>query len=287
MSPVQVEAASSLEDNLGTADVLRVAHQKGWLTSDLAVLPCDLITNLEPARVAELWMVMQAGFDSDLGRRSRMAKHPSDGEDGRRGMLGLWYEAMGEGAIKGQETDFLMVAPTANSSVYGGPGLPRGVVGILLDTFPTQALKEVGELGIRQDMLKKHPDFKLINTCRDSGLYFLPYWVLKFIDRNPRLNSLREDVLPWIAKARWQNRRLAEKLGLPEILTGGPGSDTASDEISTVEYDVASMSSTRISRPLNTDTAEQKVKLFIILAAYKMLTRCKRLIFPVLRHIFL
>jgi len=63
-------------------------------------------------------------------------------------------------------------------------------------------------------------------------------------------SSLRENVLPWLAKSRWQNRRLAEKLGLMDILTGSEasaGGDNGS-EAAGEEYDVGSMSTMRLRR---------------------------------------
>ncbi|KAF8242723.1 hypothetical protein K440DRAFT_564484 [Wilcoxina mikolae CBS 423.85] len=241
---VNSEACSSLNDNLGTADVLRIAHKKGWLNSDFAVVPCDLVTTLDGSKLAELWMTTQAGFDADLGRRSRKYRSAGDGEDGRRGGMVVCYETMGEGVIKGQETDFLVTSPVGKPSSCSG--LPDGDVGILLNSAPSHALKDISELPLRHGMIKKHPSLTLHSTLRDSGIYFLPHWVLKFIDRNPRLNSLREDVIPWLAKARWQNKRLAEKLGLLEILSAG--GDTDSEDLPQEEYDVGSMSSTRKRR---------------------------------------
>jgi len=243
---VNAEACSSLNDNLGTADVIRIAHKKGWLNSDFAVIPCDLVTTLDGSKLAELWMTMQAGFDADLGRRSRKYRSAGDGEDGRRGGMVVCYETMGEGAIKGQETDFLITAPVGNPSACSG--LPDGDVGILLTSAPSHALKDISELPLRHGMIKKHPSLTLHSTLRDSGIYFLPHWILKFLDRNPRLNSLREDVLPWLAKARWQNKRLAEKLGLLEILSAGGDTDDTEDPPQE-EYDVGSMSTTRKRRP--------------------------------------
>ncbi|KAI5851059.1 nucleotide-diphospho-sugar transferase [Tricharina praecox] len=245
---IQAEEASSINDNLGTADVLRIAFQKGWLNSDFAVIPCDLVTNLEGHRLAELWMVLQAGFDADLGRRSRKHRTAGDGEDGRRGGLVVCYDTMGEGAVKGQETDLIAVAPVTKPMMCSS--LPEGDVGVLLTRSSTQALKGVSEIPIRHSMLRKHPNMKLYSTFRDAGICFLPHWVLKFIERNPSMTSLREDVLPWLAKSRWQNRRLAEKLGLMGILTGSETSATGDNDSQAAgeEYDVGSMSTMRLRR---------------------------------------
>lgn len=98
---IQVEAPSSLDENLGTADVLRLAYNHGWIAGDFVVLPCDLVTDLEAEEVVKMWMIDQAGFDANISRRARKSTREDDG--GRRGCLGVWYETKGvEGAIKGQ-----------------------------------------------------------------------------------------------------------------------------------------------------------------------------------------
>lgn len=59
------------------------------------------------------------------------------------------------------------------------------------------------------------------------------------------MSSLREDILPWWAKCCWQNRRLAEKLGLLDILVGNREEDDTEDLQAGVRFDVGSMSTTR------------------------------------------
>lgn len=245
---IQVEPASSLNENLGTADVLRIAYKKGWIKTDFAVLPCDLVTNLDAQEVAQLWMVEQAGFDADMGLRSRKSCKAGDADEGRRGGLGVWYETRGEGAVKGQETDFLALAPIDGAKARKG-GKGAGSLSQLLFTLPGDALKGGSggsQIELRRSLLRKHPNLQLYTTRRDSGIYFFPHWVLKFIDKNPKLNSIREDVLPWWSKSCWQNQRLAAKLGLLEILQGNAdGGDDDSEDGSGERYEVGGMSSTR------------------------------------------
>ncbi|TGZ84378.1 hypothetical protein EX30DRAFT_354045 [Ascodesmis nigricans] len=251
---VQCHAASSMDDNLSSADVVRIAFQKGWITQDVCVLPCDLVTNLEGSRLAELWMATQAGFDGDLGRVSRKYASAGDGEDGRRGGLTVWYQTMGEGAVKGQETDFVAATPLLSPPAIG-TGLPDGDIGTLLTTAPSTSLKGLNEIPIRHSMLAQFPDTKIYATFRDAGIYFLPFWALKFLERNPMLSSLREDVLPWIAKARWQSPKLARKLGITDILAGtepaGPNTENDSNDVPYQRYDIGSLSSTRSRRSKN------------------------------------
>ncbi|CAZ86116.1 unnamed protein product [Tuber melanosporum] len=259
---IRVESPSSLNDNLGTADVIRIAHKKGWIHGDFAVLPCDLVTTMDSQEVMEMWMVEQAGFDSDMGRRPRLSKKAGDADDGRRGGLGIWYETRGEGATKGMETDFIAVVPRPTENQSTSKCRSKGTVSRLLFNMPTHMLKGddvSSEFPIRRSLLEKHPKPHLYTTRRDSGIYFFPYWVLKFIEENPKMASLREDVVPWLAKCCWQNRRLADKLGLLDILVGSEEEDDL-EEIDVGErYDVGSMSTNRVrklEKPKNEPAAE-------------------------------
>ena len=96
---IQFEAPSSLNDNHQSADILRVAHNKGWVKGDFVVLPCDMVAQgLGLQQIAQVWMVEQAAF----GGGGCGVRNGEDGRDGRRGMLGVWYGVGGEGAVKGQ-----------------------------------------------------------------------------------------------------------------------------------------------------------------------------------------
>lgn len=73
------------------------------MAGDFVVLPCDLVTDLEAQEVAKMWMVDQAGFDADMGKRGRRNTTAREDDGGRRGGFGVWYEAKGaEGSVKGQ-----------------------------------------------------------------------------------------------------------------------------------------------------------------------------------------
>ena len=165
-----------------------------------------------------------------------------------------------------QETDFIAVVPHSHSRGNQSTSKYRseGTVSSLLFNIPTHTLKgddAPPEFAVRRSLLKKHPKLQFCTTRRDSGVYFFPYWVLKFIEENPKMASLREDVVPWLAKCCWQNRRLADKLGLLDILVGSEEEDDL-EEIDVGErYDVGSMSTSRVrklERPKNEPTVEPR-----------------------------
>lgn len=124
-------------------------------------------------------------------------------------------------------------------AALGFPPESSGSLNTLLLNLPAQDSRSDSEIPLRRSLFEKHPKFQLLSTRRDSGIYFFPFWVLKFIDRNPKINSIREDLLPWWSKCCWQNKQLAERLGIIDILTGNEA--TAIDN----RCDVGDMSTTR------------------------------------------
>lgn len=129
------------------------------------------------------------------------------------------------------------------------PSEASGLLNTLLFNLPGQVVKSDSKIPLRRSLLRKYPNYRILSTRRDSGIYFFPFWVLKFINKNKKINSIREDLLPWWSKCCWQNKRLAEKLGLIDILTGSK--DAVADEW----YDVGGMSTTR-KRPIENWTIE-------------------------------
>ena len=246
------------------------------------MLPCDIVAQgMGLSNLVQVWMLEQAAFGGGgSGHRSG-----EDGRDGRRGMLGVWYGVGGEGAVKGQgkscispdnnsivggllliasaETDALIVTPARtkstqalyNSFTSAASFTPSTTtVHSLLQTHPPAALKGVtdsSDYPIRHSLLSRHPQISLrTHTHRDAHIYILPHWVLEFIGANPKLNSLKDDVIPWLAKCTWQ-KGLGEKMGLEGILTkrprsaGNDGVDNAEDEEE--DFDVGGRSSTQVS----------------------------------------
>lgn len=95
----------------------------------------------------------------------------------------------------------------------------------------------------------------MLTTTRDAHIYLFPYWILDFINRNPKLDSLSEDVVGWWAKAAWQNG-LVPKLGLDKVLAPSLPPDSTEDgnQMATTriehDLDIASLSTTHISNLL-------------------------------------
>ena len=176
-------------------------------------------------------------------------------KSGRRGGLGLWFQTKGEGSVKGEETDFVITTSLPQPSVPPPEGSIRPHMSKVLYATTTDTLGDIIEeekgFPIRHGLIRKHGRILMLATYRDAHAYFFPYWVLDFIKRNEKFDSISEDVVGWWAKAGWQDG-LPEKLGAGEIFEkpddpnrgdiGSDPSDTIEDEI-----DLASLSTTYTS----------------------------------------
>lgn len=174
---------------------------------------------------------------------------------GRRGGLGLWFPTKGEGSVKGEETDLVITAPLPQPLVPPPEGSIRSHISKAVYATTTDTVGDIVEekngFPIRHGLIRKHGRIRMLTNHRDAHAYFLPHWVLDFIKRNEKFDSINEDVVGWWAKASWQDG-LADKLGIHHIFDntndakggeiGSIPSDTIEDEI-----DLAGLSTTYTS----------------------------------------
>ncbi|OBT97176.1 hypothetical protein VE01_04765 [Pseudogymnoascus verrucosus] len=256
-------APVDLDQTTGTAQIFRLPEVLKEIKGDFIVLPCDLVCELGGEALLETWMIREAGLGGATGGGEEFngPKMAIGGEKGgRRGGLGVWYETKievpkGELGVKGEETDFLATAP-----IEQGP-VPPHQNSLLRDTskvvlsFPTDTLNDTVEmknmLPIRQSLVAKHGNVRMLTTHRDAHIYIFPAWVLDMINKNDDMDNLSEDVIGWWAKASWQSG-FAERLGLREIFHGEePSNDEEAlerDEESKEDIDIAAISTTSVSR---------------------------------------
>ncbi|KAI0124784.1 translation initiation factor eIF2B [Xylariales sp. AK1849] len=201
-------APQDLDQNTGTAEILRLPEVREIITSDFVVLPCDLVCELGGDKLLQAWMVRAAACYGDIPR-------------GSPGGLGVWYETKTTTPIKGEETDFIATTPLPQPAVPTSKDSLFPHLSNLVLSMPTDSLKDLTEekkgFPIRHGLLRKHPKLKMLTTHRDAHIYIFPRWILDFITENPRLESIGEDVIGWWAKGSWENG-LAEKLGMLKIL---------------------------------------------------------------------
>ncbi|KAK3314773.1 nucleotide-diphospho-sugar transferase [Apodospora peruviana] len=229
-----------LDQNTGTAEILRLPELQEVVKSDFLVLPCDLVCELGADKLLQAWMVKSASLPDLLGD-TRSPNHQ------RSGGLGVWYQTKTETPIKEQETDFMATVPLPPSSMLPPKGSLFPHISGLVYSMPTDSLKDLLEekkegFPVRHGLLRAHPRIRMLTTYRDAHIYIFPRWVMDFVKENERLETIGEDVIGWWAKAGWQ-KGLAEKLGLDKILAeggGGGNQDNAEGEKSAGASAVAS-----------------------------------------------
>ncbi len=184
---------------------------------------------------------------------------------GRRGGLGVWYQTKGEGSVKGEETDFVAIAPIQPPTVPPPEGSLRPSISNLVYSTPTDTLNDITEekksFPVRHALIRKHGRVRMLTTYRDAHVYFFPHWVLELVKRNPKMDSISEDVVGWWAKAGWQDG-LGDKLGLREVFEGLEDKDgeSGSHDSGLIEDDVdlRSLSTTCTSELRNNESKPPK-----------------------------
>ncbi|KAK4130318.1 hypothetical protein BT67DRAFT_437143 [Trichocladium antarcticum] len=220
-------APKDLDQNAGTAEILRLPELQDLVTSDFLVLPCDLVCELGADKLLQAWMVKSASLEDLVG-------DPELSHEPRSGGLGVWYQTKTATPIKGEETDFVATVPLPSSSVLPPKGSLFPDMAKLVYSTPTDSLKDLVEerkgFPTRHALLRKHPRVRMLTTHRDAHIYIFPHWVMEFVKENERLETIGEDVIGWWAKAGWQ-KGLSTKLGLDNVLRR-PGSDSDSENAS-------------------------------------------------------
>ncbi|KAJ9638450.1 Translation initiation factor eIF-2B subunit gamma [Coniosporium tulheliwenetii] len=231
--------------------VFRLPEVQDAITGDFIVLPCDLVCELDGASLLEAWMIREAGLGGATGgitEEGRFLPMSVGGEkSGRRGGLGVWYQTKGEGSVKGEETDFVATTPLPEPIVPPPPGSLRPDLANLVYSVPTDTLNDITEA----HKSFPHGRIKMLSSHRDAHIYFFPFWVLEMMKRNPKFDSVSEDVVGWWAKAGWQDG-LGDKIGLRDIFEKWAGDSDNEDPLSSSgmldeKVNVAGMSSTCVS----------------------------------------
>ncbi|KAI9808123.1 MAG: hypothetical protein M1825_004580 [Sarcosagium campestre] len=219
-------APDALSANTGTAEILRLPEVQAIITGDFLVLPCDLVCEVPGSALIESWMIREASFGGASDGKGERA--------GRRGGLGVWYNTKGEHSLKGVETDLIATTTAAAASPVTPPSgslLPH--ISKLVLSMPTDTLHDIGQekgtFPLRHSLLRAHANIKLRTGHRDAHVYLFPHWVLDFVARNERFDSISEDVVGWWVKAGWQDG-LSEKLGLQDIFARRAPGHRSADE---------------------------------------------------------
>ena len=250
----EILAPKELMQTTGTGELLRLPEVQKAITDDFVVLPCDIVCELDGARMLEMWMQLNP-----------LALSAKDGK--RKGGLSVWYPTYGlEGvSTKKDESDFLATVPLDKPAVPPPAGSLRGDVERIVMNMPTDTLndrveEDKGFLRLRQSLIRKHGRVKMRMKYRDAGFYVFPKWVKDFAAANDRFDSLSEDLLGWWAKAGWQGDELAENLSLPEVLGGKVTDEDDMDGELDDTVDPSTLSSTKATAQSVKSTFASRVK---------------------------
>ncbi|KAF1811421.1 hypothetical protein P152DRAFT_377544, partial [Eremomyces bilateralis CBS 781.70] len=241
-------AQSSTAQIIGTAELFRFPEVQAAIDSDFLVLPCDLLTELDPLAAYETWMTFQAEV-AGMGAGA-----------GRQGGLGFWYSVLDaeRKKPKGAETDFVMTAAIARPAVVfpHAASLAHNTEQLLNAKSNATLDDEVanhGALRIRNKAIEEFGRTRIERVYRDSHVYFFPRWAKELMARNATFESMSEDVIGAWAKASWQDG-LAEKLGMQEYFDAATPNGSTADN-GTADVDIASMISTMSVHPPTLSTA--------------------------------
>jgi len=246
---------TGLDQNTGTAQILRLPELQALVRSDFLVLPCDLVCELGADKLLQAWMVKAASL-TDLLSHSELHRGQ------RSGGLGVWYETKTATPVKGEETDFTATVPLPPSPVHAQRGSLFPHISKLVYSMPTDSRKDLVDeesgLPVRVSLLKSHPRVRMLSTYRDAHLYILPRWVMDFIRENEELETIGEDAIGWWVKAGWQ-RGLTSKLRFKKVLGCDAEADKAEDEKSGPSATSSPGKSTTSQAPITAskDKAEQ------------------------------
>ncbi|KAF4963571.1 hypothetical protein FSARC_8441 [Fusarium sarcochroum] len=220
---------TDLDQNTGTAEILRLPEIRELVTGDFVVLPCDLVCELGGDQLLQSWMVKSASLTDLLGT----ARLSNDHRSLHSGALGVWYNTKATAPVKGEETDFIATAPLPPSPITAPKGSLFSNLSKLVYSMPTDSLNDLTEdrkaLPVRHGLLRAHSRVRMFTTHRDAHIYIFPRWVLDFVKENERLESIGEDVIGWWAKAGWQSG-LAEKLHLESACSQGRIEETPEND---------------------------------------------------------
>lgn len=211
-----VLAPADLDQNTGTAEILRLPEVRSLIQSDFLVLPCDLVCDLPGEKFLQAWMTTAANLPHILGG----PRPSSPVAPAYNGGLGVWYETKTQNPVKGEEKDFIATTPLPRASAIPPEGSLLPHVSRLVSSMPASTLSERMEdragLPVRHGLTRAHPRLRMLTTLRDAHIYIFPRWVVDFAAKNDRFDSIGEDVTGWWAKAGWE-KGLADKLRLDEV----------------------------------------------------------------------
>ncbi|KAI9474108.1 MAG: nucleotide-diphospho-sugar transferase [Benjaminiella poitrasii] len=154
----------SVDEDDETADALRAIKDK--IDRDFIVVPCDLITELNPKELFDAHRVSGSTFSA------------------------LFYEpGLTESASKDEDLlPYVGIDPTHNALVYKA------------------LRSENEDFSIRMSLLNKFPRVRIHTNLQDAHFYIFKKWVLDIVVDKEYITSISKDLIPMLVKCQYQKK---------------------------------------------------------------------------------
>ncbi|KAI7907889.1 nucleotide-diphospho-sugar transferase [Cokeromyces recurvatus] len=154
----------SVDEDDETADALRAIKDK--IDRDFIVVPCDLITELNPKELFDAHRVNDPTFSA------------------------LFYEpGSTESASKDEDLlPYVGIDPTRNALVYKA------------------LRSEDEDFSMRLSLLNKFPKVRIHTNLQDAHLYIFKKWVLDIVVDKEYITSISKDLIPMLVKCQYQKK---------------------------------------------------------------------------------
>ncbi|KAI8366403.1 nucleotide-diphospho-sugar transferase [Choanephora cucurbitarum] len=154
----------SVDEDDETADALRAIKDK--IDRDFMVIPCDLITELDPRDFIDAHRVHDPSFSA------------------------LYY-APGSTESASKDDDLLPyvgIDPIKNALVYKA------------------IRSEDDDFSIRLSLLNKFPRVRIHTDLQDAHLYIFKRWIIDLVADKERITSISKDLIPMLVKCQYQQK---------------------------------------------------------------------------------
>ncbi|GAU95338.1 hypothetical protein RvY_06972 [Ramazzottius varieornatus] len=188
------------DDDFGTADSIRTLHNKQKLHSDLLIIPCDIICDLNLQDVANVFRIHDAS------------------------LAAVYHKTMSnENVIPGTKTkkqhdrEIIGLEPVSNR--------------LILSTSEA----DIDEyLEIRRYLLTRYPRISLRASLEDCHIYLLKKWVLDYLLADPNIGTVRSELIPKLIKKQHQSRSIDFELSNGRFAPSEQGHHADTDHLNRI-----------------------------------------------------
>ena len=157
----------AMKESMGTASVLRRIQK--LLVSDFIVMTCDLITNFSLRNLTDVHCIVDAGCTMLLKRA------PVADPRKKKSKSNVVTQFVGFEKLTCRQNAFRIL-------------------------YMASELELGDNLVMPMQLLARRPDLMLAADLRDIHLYVFSNWVLKILNTQPDIDSIRADLVPFLVR---------------------------------------------------------------------------------------